>query len=193
MYCSKCGRKLNKNDGICPECGIEAAEEYCGGFWGLVGNDANPVVQRPKQQVSPAAGDITALMKAEPEKAKDADPEVERAMRAAEKWENKYLLSRKFFCVVIAAILLFSLIQTINVSVKKSKIHKLESETITQEQFDTLQAEKEELESERDALKQQVQDYNATIRSLEKNGTYGQDSGRFEDADDSYVQDVQEE
>ena len=192
MYCSKCGRRLNKNAVICPECGAEAAEEYCGGFWGLVSSDANPVVQKPKQQASYAASDDTAIMRMESEKTKEAELEAERAIRAAEKWENKYLLSRKFFCVVIAVLLLFSLIQTINVSVKKSKIHKLKSEMITQEQFDRLQAEKEEIESERDALKLQVQgqDNNATIRNLEDD-THGEESVGFEDTDEGYVQDLQ--
>ena len=40
MYCRKCGYKIQKRNGRCPQCGepVETAE-YCGGFWGLVGEE----------------------------------------------------------------------------------------------------------------------------------------------------------
>ena len=46
MFCNKCGHKLT-NTSACPNCGAPTGyAEYCGGFWGLVGDP--PQMQQPK-------------------------------------------------------------------------------------------------------------------------------------------------
>lgn len=45
MFCSKCGVKLPQKSDKCPNCGAPApADEYCGGFWGLV-KENRPEIQ----------------------------------------------------------------------------------------------------------------------------------------------------
>lgn len=43
MYCKKCGYKLRTGENVCKNCGEPAGSaEYCGGFWGIVGEDKKP-------------------------------------------------------------------------------------------------------------------------------------------------------
>ena len=43
MFCSKCGSRLDGDAATCRQCGAAAdAAEYCGGFWGLVGEKNAP-------------------------------------------------------------------------------------------------------------------------------------------------------
>lgn len=59
MFCNKCGNKLKQNSTTCPVCGSPVSgDEYCGGFWGLVGSDAS----RPN------------VAKAEPKRNSDLEP-----------------------------------------------------------------------------------------------------------------------
>ena len=40
MYCKNCGCKISTEEKRCSDCGIDIKEiEYCGGFWGLVGEE----------------------------------------------------------------------------------------------------------------------------------------------------------
>lgn len=40
MYCQKCGCKINMEERRCSDCGTDVkGNEYCGGFWGLVGEE----------------------------------------------------------------------------------------------------------------------------------------------------------
>lgn len=51
MFCRKCGIKLNAGEKTCRNCGasVELAE-YCGGFWGLVGEEKKTDVTVPSAQ-----------------------------------------------------------------------------------------------------------------------------------------------
>lgn len=51
MFCNKCGRRIEKEEKICPECGAKVEKtEYCGGFWGLVNEKPEPVLQKSTEE-----------------------------------------------------------------------------------------------------------------------------------------------
>lgn len=50
MFCKKCGRKIRSGEKKCPSCGTSSNQaEYCGGFWGLVGEEP----KQPRQDAAP--------------------------------------------------------------------------------------------------------------------------------------------
>ena len=51
MYCKKCGIRIKEGQEKCPECGTEQDKpEYCGGFWGLIGNQREDEASRQIQK-----------------------------------------------------------------------------------------------------------------------------------------------
>ena len=51
MYCKKCGIRIKEGQEKCPECGTEQDKpEYCGGFWGLVGDRREDEASRQIQK-----------------------------------------------------------------------------------------------------------------------------------------------
>lgn len=56
MYCKNCGCKINIGEKRCSDCGNDIkGVEYCGGFWGLVGEEKkvktlNPIEEKPKEE-----------------------------------------------------------------------------------------------------------------------------------------------
>lgn len=51
MYCKKCGIRIKEGQEKCPECGTEQDKpEYCGGFWGLVGDQREDEASRQIQK-----------------------------------------------------------------------------------------------------------------------------------------------
>lgn len=68
MYCKKCGCRLNKGNSKCPDCGVKVTEiEYCGGFWGLVGergkNDGQADIDRSEKLMIPAKKESNTKIK----------------------------------------------------------------------------------------------------------------------------------
>lgn len=53
MFCKKCGMKCDSSHAACANCGYPTGEEeYCGGFWGLVGEKPPvPAVRKPVETV----------------------------------------------------------------------------------------------------------------------------------------------
>ncbi len=55
MYCKNCGCKINTGEKRCSDCGTDIKEiEYCGGFWGLVGEEEKvktliSIEEKPKE------------------------------------------------------------------------------------------------------------------------------------------------
>ena len=55
MFCNKCGQKLATKAKVCSNCGAPSKRaEYCGGFWGLVG-EKPPVAPAPVSRRETAA------------------------------------------------------------------------------------------------------------------------------------------
>lgn len=51
VYCKKCGIRIKEGQEKCPECGTEQDKpEYCGGFWGLIGNQREDEASRQIQK-----------------------------------------------------------------------------------------------------------------------------------------------
>ena len=78
MYCDNCGYKLKKTDTVCPKCGntVENAE-YCGGFWGLVGEEIPETVKNkaPAQPVKVIREEVPVPVEktsTKPEETRDA-------------------------------------------------------------------------------------------------------------------------
>lgn len=84
MYCQKCGCRVKRTDEKCPNCGSVVSLEYCGGFWGLVGEEPKSrsnSVKRNLQQEDMGK----RLFQAEEEKT-----EAEQKQNEAEKEKEKY-------------------------------------------------------------------------------------------------------
>lgn len=59
MFCKKCGMKCDSSRETCVNCGYPiAGDEYCGGFWGLVG-EKPPVAAMRKTSEAVGADIIT--------------------------------------------------------------------------------------------------------------------------------------
>ena len=147
----------------CPECRTPVAEEYCGGFWGLVGTDRKPD-DHVAEKETPSKNENKAPFTTEAEAVKKAEEETERARKSADKWEEKYNNSKKVFRFIIIALLIFSLMQTINVSIKKHRLKNIQKNSVTMEEYKALEDEniglKKELANYQDPQTGQDQGYN---------------------------------
>lgn len=118
MFCQKCGYKLIEGAIKCSNCGADAsATQVCGGFWGLVSNDANiPAPQSPPPQPIPITRPI----------AHNTQPEMNRSDKMSP--VNTPQKDGKLFKVLTIVSLTISIITLAISVILFLKIHSLEKE-----------------------------------------------------------------
>lgn len=111
MYCKKCGCKIKSGQRCCSDCGIETSNiEYCGGFWGLVGEDN-------KKEHVPIIEEIHPQ--------KNQDNEKQDILVVKEKYKKgQNRKKRKLLNYVIFVLLTICVIQTVRISVVSHKYEK---------------------------------------------------------------------
>jgi Sec-independent protein translocase protein TatA/RNA polymerase subunit RPABC4/transcription elongation factor Spt4 len=181
MYCKKCGCRLSSSAKVCPECGCEATTEYCGGFWGIVGEnskvpapherDAAP--QKKTTAAAPAAPPATASEETLKELAAARKEASERKAIAAkeraraDKAEEKLRSRGKTLAIILVLVLLFGLLQSLrlagrptnkDISDLKDQVKTLEDQNKTlDKQNRELQKTNDTLQKENDELKKQLE------------------------------------
>lgn len=162
MYCKICGCKIKSGMKRCPDCGADVSDiEYCGGFWGLVGEDTEV-----KMPVSFDTGIRTGESADEREKEQEYKspsytyPENEEKSQANRRKEPDVLgqgtkqnkssnLLTKILAVAATLLLLFCIVQTFRLSgaEKKNKEAMAECESL-KEEVKSLNSKNTKLESQ---------------------------------------------
>lgn len=139
MYCSYCGCKLNSTAKKCPSCGNDARSEYCGGFWGLVG-------EKEQQKSEP----VVEKKNAEETQSMPVDSKNEEKNTGMKKRKRT---SQKIVIGILLVSVLLCIIQTVRLTVSNGKLSDMldENQMISQENGE-LMIEKEEAEKKCDEL-----------------------------------------
>ena len=159
MYCSYCGCKLDSAAKKCPSCGNDARSEYCGGFWGLVGEKEQ---QKPEPVEEKKDAQENQIMPVDSE-SKEKSNDMKKALpdNGMLKVEKKKQIRQKIVTGILLVSILLCIIQTVRLTALNRKFSDMqdENEMISQENGE-LMIEKEEaekkngnLESENKALK----------------------------------------
>lgn len=170
MYCSYCGCKLDSTAKKCPSCGNDARSEYCGGFWGLVG-EKEP--QKPEPAAEKKNVEETQIMPADStNEEKSVDMEKAISDNCIVRVEKKKRTSQKIVTGILLVSVLLCIIQTVRLTVSNRKISDMreKNETISQE-YEKMLMEKEEVEkkcSELVAEKTEVEKQNNNLESENK-------------------------
>lgn len=122
MYCKNCGKRIITGKVKCDNCGdsVENAE-YCGGFWGLIGEEKNEIVEpsvlsKARTTDEKAKGTDVKAQKENQAKKQAEESSVSTGKRSAKKQRHFYPIPY-ILCVVFALAFVFQ-------SVKVSKVSK---------------------------------------------------------------------
>lgn len=203
MFCNKCGNKLKQNSTTCPVCGSPVSgDEYCGGFWGLVGSDAarpNVATAESKRnsELEPNRIVDTAPKRVnEPEPRKPNDTpkrndlnhgkssyqqiaEVEKRLQDEGTKRFRFLF---IVCAVLAVIVLFQLFFTLSLS---GKVNNIENTLILFSQTEPTEAPglTENTENTEDTYDTENTDYMENTEDLnipsDENDNYGETDSSY--------------
>lgn len=158
MYCSKCGCKIHAGENVCSNCRTALKDiEYCGGFWGLVGQNI------PEDKVVIVENipdpDITGTEKSDisEEDYSNSKPKTDTRISdttsdsnegttpATKRDNNRLLLLGLCACTVF--FMLLSIVQSIRLVSYKAKYMTManENESILKNDFDGIRNELDEL------------------------------------------------
>ena len=161
MYCQKCGCKIKKNDKKCPNCGKKVELEYCGGFWGLVGEE---IEQSPKREIEkqkevtkeipeeiPVEKKQSEITREEVPKRREkvvSEAEYKRAVATKKILLRRYNKLRKLSCICGMILVLALIFQSVFIITALNK--KTDTETSTSENVVNMAVEDEESEDTKD-------------------------------------------
>lgn len=164
MYCGKCGCKIRNGEVKCSNCGADVTEiEYCGGFWGLVGEDEKKVVV-PEIQGNRVVEQVVAPEIHRVEAEKIVVPEIHRSetektvvpvkQDIVKKERKRHKRRMKVFLILIMVLFLACLAQMFRVSVMTKKYRVLRKDyEILYQKYQDLDAEYQALYLENEELK----------------------------------------
>ena len=145
MYCSYCGCKLDSTAKKCPSCGNDARSEYCGGFWGLVG-EKEP--QKPELAAEKKNMEETQIMSVDSRsEVKSSDMEKAFPENGIEEVEKKRKISQKLVIGILLVSVLVCVIQTARLTISNRKLTDIQEEKeIISQEYGEMAEEKEEAE-----------------------------------------------
>lgn len=156
MYCKKCGYKLMSGKRVCGNCGepVDSAE-YCGGFWGLVGEVPSPIVEKE-------ASDSTRFQKQENDTGKkgagsQAPESHTQRKQSSGKSKRKMFLAPLVICNVL-------LLAVIVQSVRMSSVSERLSEK--KEEYDELQEKYHAVVEEYKDLSEQITELSEEVSGI---------------------------
>lgn len=180
MYCSYCGCKLDGNAKKCPACGNDAKAEYCGGFWGLVGETRQQVHNQTLEISNKEEKTVPLKSKTDEVSTNLAKEKValEKKIEKLKKKEKNNQLKQKIFIGLIVFVLLICTIQTIRLAFSNKKIAKLqnENETISRKYDDLLQ-DKTDVDTDYKDLKEKYDELDQSNSELQ---------GQYDELNESY-------
>ena len=157
MYCQKCGCKINKNDKKCLNCGKKVELEYCGGFWGLVGEEIDQSPKREIEKQKEVTKEISEekkqseITREEVPKRREkvvSEAEYKRAVAAKKILLRRYNKLRKLSCICGMVLVLVLIFQSVFIITTLNK--KTDTETGMSENVVNMVVEDEEAEDTKD-------------------------------------------
>ena len=108
MYCQKCGCKVTEKEKKCPNCGRNVEIEYCGGFWGLVGEEKKQSEISQNKNTDPVSSEITIKKEKQEEMDTVTEKEYKKILTAKKVLNKRYkkLKKRSGICIGILVIAL---------------------------------------------------------------------------------------
>lgn len=180
MFCNKCGRRIEKEEKICPECGAKVEKtEYCGGFWGLVNEKPGPVLQEPKEESTerqPKEEPNSQHQKWEREKLELHTKMLQNIIRDTGK-TGREKRRTDFFLLVIG------ILAVVIIGMQAVQIVQLKKEC---KSVDQVQQEVTELEKKLDTLSSQNETLLGRIEELSQDMTKEDTSEENESDDETY-------
>lgn len=170
MYCVKCGCKINPGEKRCPDCGLEVTEtEYCGGFWGLVGEEENKMTalqsnrEHKKERTEQIKEtDTKAVKTAEDKTTEKLNMELQERRKKELRLKRAYKERMQLLSGILIAVLLICLIQTVRVSLTSGKYKKLQAE------YDILTENNETLHNAYTKLNKKYREIKSEYEELER-------------------------
>lgn len=142
MYCKKCGCKVEIGEKKCSNCGANVQDiEYCGGFWGLVG-DEEKIREKALATKTMSIDKAPVTEELKPAKPRASTREYvsnesspSRVSTKREEKKEKYKFFSEICVAVLVLLLSVSVVQTfrLNSVTKKSTIYKNEYESLKKE------------------------------------------------------------
>lgn len=180
MYCKKCGCKLNSSASVCPECGSETTTEYCGGFWGIInekgGNEAPRDAARAiEAEAAPPASAAPAVTEPAAPAAPAAAAPAPVPPAPLPKSEKRSGGPGRALSVLLALALIFSVIQTVRLSLRPTRAEVKELEATIEEQEEQI----EEMKGQQEVLEEVIEKLKSREerRRAEENGDADDESG----------------
>ena len=188
MFCLKCGYKLKHESTRCLNCGENVSEfEYCGGFWGLVGN------KKTENESEDGCVDKALGMEDKSENGGEGrvhikEDESENGGGGKVTEQNKIA---NFWMLVVAVLILFGIVQTFRVNYYHKEYislkHIEETGSVSQNECSPLELEYQAVQREKTELQEQggrcgrsvngdVFEYNS---KLERYTNYGIDENNY--------------
>lgn len=175
MYCKKCGCRINYGEQRCSDCGTEVGViEYCGGFWGLVGENNKKIEQFEKEKAEnyrhsidvPNQNNVTG----------EPGTKSVRVSKNEIKIRNKYKKTVKMLLVIILLLLIIGMVQTIRFSVSARKYKQLQDDyNGLQQNYEQLQDNYNVLQQSYRQLDSKFERFDALFRSIKKRNQMSDD------------------
>lgn len=133
MYCLKCGKKISLGEEQCSECGTKiSGNEYCGGFWGLVGEDNK--IERNSKPCDP----IKVVNESENEELRKT---IKKDAFIKKKYRKKTQILSVFLIVLVAVC--FAQIVFCSVTIKNYQNTKKENQNLYQQNQELIDSNDE--------------------------------------------------
>ena len=152
MYCSFCGCKLDATAQRCPSCGQNARVEFCGGFWGLVGEQKKQEVMSVEKETEIKKIKSTSDVKRTEEHVADIKPEENRRRERARQRKKRQQIKRKIIAGIIGVLFVMCAIQTVRLSSEHKKYIEV------QNNYSEIKGEYENLQGELKSVSEEKQE-----------------------------------
>lgn len=126
MYCNFCGCKLDSMTTKCPSCGQNAKAEFCGGFWGLVGEENKQEVSSVAKEPEIKKNKNASELKNTDFSTMDIKPVGSQHTKKIRQKKKRNQMKRKIIVGMLGVLFVICVIQTIRLSEEYKKYNNIQ-------------------------------------------------------------------
>ena len=114
MYCQKCGCKVAEKEKKCPNCGRSVEIEYCGGFWGLVGEEKKQSEVCQNKNTDTIPSEIIVKQEKHEERDTVTEKEYKKILISKKLLNKKYKKLKKRSGICIGILIIAVILQSVS-------------------------------------------------------------------------------
>ena len=114
MYCKKCGCKVTEKEKKCPNCGRSVEIEYCGGFWGLVGEEKKQSEGCQNKNTDTISSEVVVKKEKQEEGDTATEKEYKKILIAKKILNKKYKKLKKRSGICIGVLIIALILQSVS-------------------------------------------------------------------------------